>query len=173
MGISRHPLLGNLPAWANVPVDKAVAQRLRASYELLLTDGSRVTAIFYSKLFERYPGVRALFPTDMRAQEKRLMESLRAVVQSVESPDGLQKELHAMGARHVKYGTKSEHYPLVCDLLLECMGDAAGNAWTPQLASEWAQALQIVSQLMLEGAAAVHSGTGQSLGQSITGHAHE
>lgn len=154
MGISRHPLAGKLPQWSNIPIDKAAAERLRGSYDALLADGSRLTTIFYAKLFERYPGVRPLFPADIRAQETKLMDSLRAVVRHVEAPEGLRDELKAMGARHVKYGARAEHYPLVCDLLLECMGDAAGNKWTPQLASEWQQALQIVSDVMLEGAAA-------------------
>jgi hemoglobin-like flavoprotein len=113
-----------------------------------------LTTIFYAKLFERYPGVRPLFPADIRAQEAKLMDSLRAVVRHVESPDALREELKAMGARHVKYGAKPEHYPLVCDLLLECMGDVAGSQWTQQLASEWQQALQIVSDVMLQGASA-------------------
>jgi methyl-accepting chemotaxis protein len=154
MGISRHPLTGKLPQWSNIPIDKAAAERLRSSYDALLTDGSRLTTIFYAKLFERYPGVRPLFPADIRAQEAKLMDSLRAVVRHVESPDALREELKAMGARHVKYGAKPEHYPLVCDLLLECMGDVAGGQWTQQLASEWQQALQIVSDVMLQGASA-------------------
>lgn len=135
-------------------MDKAAVERLRNSYDALLAEGSRLTTIFYAKLFERYPGVRALFPADIRAQEVKLMDSLRAVVQHVEAPDGLRNELRAMGARHVKYGAKPEHYPLVCDLLLECMADTAGGRWSPQLAAEWQQALQIVTDVMLEGAAA-------------------
>ncbi len=154
MGISRHPLSGKLPHWSRIPVDKAAAERLRSSYDALLADGSRLTTIFYAKLFERYPGVRPLFPADIRSQEAKLMDSLRAVVQHVEAPDALRHELRAMGARHVKYGAKPEHYPLVCDLLLECMGDTDGSSWSPQLSTEWQQALQIVSDVMLEGAAA-------------------
>ncbi|MCP9874701.1 globin domain-containing protein [Synechococcus sp. Cruz CV-v-12] len=155
MPLSRHPLATNVPGWAKVPIDRAAIDRLRASFDLLLADGSRLTAIFYAKLFERYPGVRALFPTDMRAQEGKLMDSLRAVVAHLEAPQGLQAELRAMGARHVKYGAKTEHYPLVRDLLIESMADAAGKGWSPELNAEWTQAISIVSDIMLEGAATV------------------
>jgi hemoglobin-like flavoprotein len=159
MGISRHPLAAKVPQWSSIRVDNAAATRLRASYALFLADGSRLAAIFYAKMFERYPGVRPLFKADIRAQEEKLMDSLRAVVQHAEAPDGLRAELQAMGARHVKYGAKPEHYPLVCGLLLECMADAAGSAWTTQLAAEWEQALQIVSDIMLEGAAQPPAGS--------------
>jgi hemoglobin-like flavoprotein len=154
MGISRHPLSNPPPAWAKVPIDVAAVERLRSSFVVLAADGTRVTAIFYAKLFERYPGVRTLFATDMKAQEGKLMDSLRAVVEHIEAPEAVRAGLRELGAKHVKYGAKPEHYPIVCEILVEAMAEAAGRGWSPQLASEWTQALDIVSGVMLEGAAA-------------------
>lgn len=152
MGISRHPLSNPPPAWAKVPIDRAAVDRLRSSFQLLAADGTRVTAIFYAKLFERYPGVRTLFPTDMKAQEGKLLDSLRAVVEHLEAPDAVRAKLKELGAKHVKYGAKPEHYPIVSEILVEAMAEAAGKGWTPTLTSEWSQALDIVSSVMLEGA---------------------
>jgi hemoglobin-like flavoprotein len=157
MGVTRHPFSSSLPSWANVPIDHAAAARLRASFNALAVDGTRVASIFYAKLFERYPGVRTLFPADIRAQESKLMDTLRIVVEHTQATPELLKTISDLGARHVKYGAKPEHYPIVCDLLIESMADAAGPAWSARLASEWRQALEIVSRLMLDGAAKVES----------------
>lgn len=157
MGVSRHPYSGSLPAWANVPIDATAVARLRVSFNAFAVDGSRLASIFYAKLFERYPGVRTLFPADIRAQEAKLMESLKAVVEHSEASPQLIQSLRDLGARHVKYGAKPEHYPIVCDLLIESMADAAGAAWSVRLAAEWRQALEIVSRVMLDGAAKVES----------------
>jgi hemoglobin-like flavoprotein len=157
MGVSRHPYSGSLPAWANVPIDPTAVARLRVSFNPFAVDGPRLASIFYAKLFERYPGVRTLFPTDIRAQEMKLMESLKAVVEHADANPALIAALQALGAKHVKYGAKPEHYPIVCDLLIEAMADAAGPAWSVRLAAEWRQALEIVSRVMLDGAAKADS----------------
>jgi hemoglobin-like flavoprotein len=157
MGVSRHPYSGSLPAWTNVPIDTTAVARLRASFNAFALEGPRLASIFYAKLFERYPGVRTLFPADIRAQEGKLMDSLRAVVDHAEADPKLIEALRQMGARHVKYGAKPEHYPIVCDLLIEAMADAAGPAWSVRLAAEWRQALEIVSRVMLEGASKADS----------------
>lgn len=152
MPVSRHPLSQTPPNWPPVPIDRAATERLRASFERLAADGTRFAAIFYAKLFERHPGVRALFPAEMRGQERKLVESLRAVVMHLEQPEAVRQNLRQMGKRHVAYGAKPEHYPIVCDLLVEAMADAAGSGWSPQLSAEWGQALLLVSGEMLKGA---------------------
>ncbi|MEO1590999.1 MAG: globin domain-containing protein, partial [Cyanobacteria bacterium J06632_22] len=43
-------------------------------------------------------------------------------------------------ARHVKYGALPAHYPLVGNSLLKTLGQYAGEAWTPELESAWAEA---------------------------------
>ncbi|MBU6414261.1 MAG: hypothetical protein KGS45_12410 [Planctomycetes bacterium] len=159
MGVSRHPYSSSLPSWANVPIDATAVARLRASFNAFSADGSRLASIFYAKLFERYPGVRTLFPADIRAQEVKLMDSLKAVVEHAEADPKLIEALKALGVRHVKYGAKPEHYPIVCDLLIESMADAAGPAWSVRLAAEWRRALEIVSRIMLAGAASHESST--------------
>ncbi len=153
MAITRHPLSGPQPAWARVPTDQAAIARLRASFQAIAADGPRFAAIFYAKLFERYPGVRAMFPSDTRNQEKKLTDSLASVLTLLEAPEQVQAQLMELGARHLKYGVKNEHYPIVRDLLVEAMGEAAGKGWGPVLAAEWTQALHIVCTVMIEGAA--------------------
>lgn len=113
--------------------------------------GTELTHDFYDLLFARYPGVRVMFPTDMKAQEKKLFDSLTMVVNNLDDTAAVRQRLVELGQRHEQYGAKPEHYPLICSLLLETMAKTAGLAWTPELAAEWSQALQLVSETMLQG----------------------
>jgi hemoglobin-like flavoprotein len=58
-----------------------------------------------------------------------------------------------MGARHVGYGARPEHYPVVGAVLIDSMADVAGDAWRPEYARAWAAAFEVVSGAMLAGAA--------------------
>lgn len=151
MPISRHPLSGPFPSLPGVRVDPAAAQRLRESLAQLAPRGTDLTRDFYDALFARYPGVRVLFPTDMKAQEAKLFDSLRMVVESLDDAPAVRAKLAELGRRHDGYGAKPDHYPIVCSLLLETLAKSLGPAWTAELAAEWAQALQLVSDAMQGG----------------------
>lgn len=135
-----------------MPVDQGAIRRLEASLALLKPVGTRLTHDFYDRLFARHPGLRVMFPTDMAEQEKKLFASLVTVVEHLRDPGPLRESIRTMGKRHAGYGAKPEHYPIVCSLLLESMAATLGGAWTPELSAEWAQALQLVSAAMIEGA---------------------
>lgn len=151
MPISRHPLSGPLPALPGVRVDPRAIRFLRDSLAAMAVRGTSLTADFYAALFARYPGVRVLFPADMKAQEAKLLESLKSVIDHLEDGPGVRRRLVELGRRHYKYGALPEHYPIVCSLLLETMAKASGAAWTPELAAEWDQALRLVSEAMIAG----------------------
>ena len=153
MPISRHPLSGPLPSLAGIRSDAGATKRLQESLAAFEPREEELTRDFYAALFARHPGVRVLFPTDIRAQGVKLFESLRMVVNNLHDGPGVRARLAELGKRHEKYGAKPEHYPIVCSLLLETMAKVAGPAWTAELAAEWAQALQLVSDAMIFGAA--------------------
>ena len=70
--------------------------------------------LFYDRLFEVAPSVRAMFPEDMTEQRKKLMGTLAARRQrSVESRNDFSRGLERSAKRHVAYGAKAEHYPVV------------------------------------------------------------
>lgn len=156
MAVTRHPLMPPSPddgVTGRIGVDQDVVRRLRESLDHLRPLGPALTRAFYERLFTRYPGVRTLFPADMASQEKKLYDSLVFVVDHILDPAKVAGALRELGRRHVGYGAKPEHYPLVAATLVEAMGEAAGPAWTPQLAAEWSQALELVTRHMLDGAA--------------------
>ncbi len=153
MPITRHPLMPHGPddrRLHHIGVDPSAYQRLNASLGLLRDKGPRIVGTFYSRLFERYPGVRPMFPTDMASQQNKLLGSLVMVVEHLRDPEQVTATLQELGRKHEGYGALPEHYPIVCSLLLESMATELGTAWNDQLESEWSQALTLVSQIMID-----------------------
>jgi hemoglobin-like flavoprotein len=55
-------------------------------------------------------------------------------------------------ARHVQYGARPEHYPVVGGVLIASMEELARDDWTPAYTAAWSSAFEIVAGAMLEGA---------------------
>jgi len=126
---------------------------LERSFDLIAGRGEELTARFYRRLFEVAPATRALFTrTDLRVQEHALLAALVAVRGALREPAALVPRLEQLGARHVRYGAKPEHYPAVAAVLLEVMAEFGGTRWRSEYSAEWARALQFVSDAMLAGA---------------------
>lgn len=105
--------------------------------------------IFYDRLFEVAPSVKAMFPADMTEQRKKLMMMLAAVVGGLGNLESILPAASALAKRHVSYGAKPEHYPVVGGALLYTLKKGLGEAWTPELASAWTAAYGTLSGYML------------------------
>jgi hemoglobin-like flavoprotein len=109
---------------------------------------------FYGRLFAAAPAVRPLFPTDMRTQKTMLLGALVLLRKSLRNLDAIVPKLHQLGARHVGYGARPEHYPVVGETLIASMAAVAGEAWEPRFEHAWSTAFDVVAGAMLAGAAA-------------------
>ena len=128
---------------------------LETSFDLVAPRGDELMDIFYARLFDAAPAVRPLFAgTDLKRQKATLLSALVLVRKSLRDLDALVPTLHKLGARHVHYGARPEHYPVVATVLVASMAEIAGPAWSPDLERAWAAALNVVAGAMLEGAAA-------------------
>src|SRR3954447_13456292 len=113
---------------------------LENSFDLIAPRGDELVEDFYARLFETAPGVRSLFSDDMRRQKAMLLSALVLVRKSLRDLDALLPTLHALGARHVAYGAKAEHYPVVGTTLIQSMAAIAGDDWTPEYDAAWSEA---------------------------------
>ena len=105
--------------------------------------------LFYDRLFEIAPQVRAMFPADMTEQRKKLMAMLAAVVNGLANLDSILPAASALAKRHVAYGAKAEHYPVVGSALLWTLEKGLGEAWTSELADAWTAAYRTLSGFMI------------------------
>lgn len=160
MKLSLHPLAivhsdGHI---TDVPLDHALIARLRASMNHLTSRGDALAASFYDRLFKAHPSLRWMFPEDMNAQRAKLMSTLAWAVANLSHPAKIREAAVGLGQRHVHYGAKPEHYPVVCSLLLESMAEVSGDHWSASLEYEWKIALFLLSELMQQQPAVERTG---------------
>lgn len=110
----------------------------------------QAAVLFYGRLFEVAPSVRAMFPDDMTEQRKKLMATLAVVVGGLTNLEAILPAASALAKRHVSYGAKAEHYPVVGGALLWTLEKGLGDAWTPELAEAWTAAYGTLSGYMIE-----------------------
>jgi nitric oxide dioxygenase len=90
-----------------------------------------------------------MFPDDLTEQRKKLMATLAIVVNGLTSLDAVLPAASALAKRHVGYGAKPEHYPVVGAALLWTLEKGLGEAWTPELAQAWSAAYGLLSGTMI------------------------
>jgi hemoglobin-like flavoprotein len=105
--------------------------------------------IFYDRLFEVAPSVKSMFPVDMTEQRKKLMSMLAVVVNGLGNLESVLPAASALAIRHVSYGAKAEHYPVVGAALLWTLEKGLGDAWTPDVADAWTAAYGTLSGFMI------------------------
>src|SRR6202451_1970533 len=105
--------------------------------------------LFYDRLFEVAPSVKAMFPADMTEQRKKLMATLAVVVNGLANLQSILPAASALATRHVSYGARPEHYPVVGAALLWTLEKGLGEAWTPEVAEAWTAAYATLSGYMI------------------------
>lgn len=109
----------------------------------------QAATIFYDRLFEVAPSVKAMFPADMTEQRKKLMATLAVVVNGLSNLESVLPAASALAIRHVAYGAKAEHYPVVGGALLWTLEKGLGEAWKPEVAAAWTAAYGTLSTYMI------------------------
>ncbi|WP_181183879.1 globin domain-containing protein [Prosthecodimorpha hirschii] len=130
------------------------AALVRASLESLRPDPIPVVNNFYMRLFAIAPRIRAVFPDEMSAQNRKFADMIDAAVQMIDNPAVLEAELAALGRQHAALGAGSADYALVEEALLWALGRHFGAAFTPQTAAAWQAFYRRLSAAMLQAAAA-------------------
>jgi methyl-accepting chemotaxis protein len=128
---------------------------LEESFDLVAPQGDELVRTFYDNLFETAPAVKPLFEhVDMERQRQALLNMLIVLRESLRDLDDIVPDLEDLGARHVGYGARPEHYPVVGEVLIGSMAQVAGDAWKPEYTAAWQEAYPVVQDVMLSGAAA-------------------
>jgi len=127
---------------------------VQSSFERVGAALPALTTRFYQELFRRDPALRPLFTTDMAEQKVRFATKLTEIVHTLPHLDDLLIHTRALGARHAGYGVKVADYQKVGDSLLDALAAILGEDMDEQTRQAWARAYNLVSEIMLEGAAA-------------------
>ncbi len=121
---------------------------VQQSFSKVASISDQAAAIFYDRLFEVAPQVKAMFPADMTEQRKKLMATLAVVVNGLSDLSSILPVTSALAKRHVGYGAKPGHYPVVGAALLWALEKGLGEEWTSEVAAAWTTAYGTLSGFM-------------------------
>jgi hemoglobin-like flavoprotein len=130
-------------------MNAAQIKLVQDSFAKVAPISAQAAVLFYDRLFEVAPGVKAMFPADMTEQRKKLMATLAVVVGGLSNLEAVLPAASALAKRHVSYGAKPEHYPVVGGALLWTLEKGLGDAWTPEVAAAWTAAYGTLSGFMI------------------------
>jgi nitric oxide dioxygenase len=122
---------------------------VQQSFSKVAPISETAAVLFYDRLFEIAPQVKAMFPADMAEQRKKLMATLAVVVNGLGHLESILPAASALAQRHVGYGARAEHYPVVGAALLWTLEKGLGDAWTPETAAAWTAAYATLSGYMI------------------------
>lgn len=132
---------------------------VRSSFAAVEPIADAAATIFYRRLFDLDPAVRALFTaTDMAVQRRNLMQTLTVVVRGLDRLEGLVPAVEALGRRHAGYGVKADDFETVGAALLDTLEEGLGDAFTAETRDAWAAAYGILASVMI--------GAGEAAGQA-------
>ncbi len=106
---------------------------------------------FYARIFEIAPQARALFPSDMEAQEHKFQSSFELFLKGTKDLEKMRSSINNLGAYHADRNIKSEHFPIFCEAIFATLRDELGELFTPEMAQAWEEYINKIVEYMDEG----------------------
>jgi hemoglobin-like flavoprotein len=104
--------------------------------------------LFYARLFELDPALRALFKNDMKEQGRKLVFMISTAVSSLHNPDKLIPAVRDLGSRHRGYGVTEQHFETVGNALIWTLSRGMGSQFTPETREAWTKVYTVLSEVM-------------------------
>lgn len=125
---------------------------VQESFRKVAPISEQAAAIFYARLFELDPSLRALFHGNMAEQGRKLMQVLGFAVGGLTKLDDLVPAVRALGLRHAGYRVREAHYETVGEALLWTLARGLGASFTVEHQAAWAKVYWLLAETMKAGA---------------------
>ncbi|WP_164118247.1 globin [Sphingorhabdus sp. Alg239-R122] len=100
--------------------------------------GTDIVPAVYDRFFTRFPEERAKFLNFEAAAERMVNETLEALVGLSENASWAETTVINFVDLHRDYGVIAQRvYAGFVDIVVEAVGEAAGDAWTPASKAAW------------------------------------
>jgi hemoglobin-like flavoprotein len=126
---------------------------VQGTFDVIAPIADDAAALFYRRLFEIDPTLRAMFKGDMAEQRRKLMQMLTAAVKGLPRLDRLVPVVQELGRRHASYGVADDHYDTVGAALLWTLEKGLGDAFTDEAREAWATVYGLLATTMKHAAA--------------------
>jgi hemoglobin-like flavoprotein len=127
---------------------------VQTSFARVAPIADTAAALFYQRLFELDPSVRALFKSELTEQGRKLMQMIGVAVRGLDRLDELVPAVRDLGTRHAAYGVKDGHYETVGAALLWTLERGLGPEFTPEVEEAWVAVYRLLAATMKDAARA-------------------
>lgn len=121
---------------------------IRASWAEAAADPSTAARLFYGRLFQENPDMKALFGSDMTEQGQKLMDTINFVVDHLDDLDALAKPVTELGIRHRGYGVTPNDYGPVGGALIWTFQHLLGDRFSQDMEGAWTKVYMHLAQTM-------------------------
>jgi hemoglobin-like flavoprotein len=97
---------------------------VRGMWAAVLPQHAAVAELFYARLVELDPTLRAMFTRDMAHQGTMLLATLKGVVASLDRLEAVLPSAQRLAVRHIHFGVQAAHYDTVGQALLDTLEKA-------------------------------------------------
>jgi methyl-accepting chemotaxis protein len=125
---------------------------VQKSWQKVLHDVPQTAEIFYTTLFEMDPSLKALFPSDIVEQSKKLIAIFDTLVNLLDKPNKLISTVQELGIKHLQYGVEPEHYDTAGAALLKTLAQGLGEDFTTLTKKAWIAVYQVQVTTMINAA---------------------
>lgn len=141
----RHSVVGGfLSPWE--------IELVNQSFDALMKQGDSAIVMFYERLFQKAPQLRAAFSAGIERQAGKFLQSLKLIVSSLSSIERAAPVLQRLGERHRGYGVEEAHYALVGEVLIDTMSASLGPSFGDDAREAWGSAYRLIASIMSAGA---------------------
>ena len=124
------------------------------SFDGLWPARRQLSELFYSRFFELAPESQRLFPDDMEKQRIKLMNTLAALVGTLDKRDMFQAIISHTGRQHAQFGAQPSHFTAFGEALIWGLRQQLGPVFTPELEQAWSALYDDVQSRMISAAQA-------------------
>jgi hemoglobin-like flavoprotein len=122
---------------------------IRSSYAKIADLKPQAGSLFYGRLFQIDPSLKEMFHrAPIETQAAKLFQVIDWVVERVDRLADLKDELDALGKKHVEFGVKVDHYPIVGSALVWTLKQALGKEFSPEAEGAWIELYTYLSGQM-------------------------
>jgi hemoglobin-like flavoprotein len=126
---------------------------IRKSFDAIWPMRGDFADLCYSRFFELAPDTRALFPSDMERQRLKLMDTIAALVGSLDQRELFESLATHSGRQHARFGVQPSHYAAMGEALMWGLECQFGASFTPELQASWRALYATVQAEMIRAAA--------------------
>lgn len=122
------------------------------SFKLAAATPETLAAAYFRRVFELDRSLRRLFHGDMRQLGQKFVSTLGAFVGNLDRFDEFAPHMRALGARHVGYHVRDEHYAIAGIAWIGTLATQLGDAFTPAMRAAWTRVFGAITDEIIAGA---------------------